>query len=82
MPSLWRLALANKQIGIAFVFLVMTVTDETCIGKDIPKAYWFYAKVDYPTDCEIYDPVTCTACGRVHLVNPKSGKVLDSSAAS
>jgi len=46
MPSLWRLALANKQIGIAFVFLVMTVTDETCIGKDIPKAYWFYAKVE------------------------------------
>src|SRR6516164_9966809 len=32
---------------------------------------------DYPTDCEIYDPVTCTACGRVHLVNPKSGKMLD-----
>jgi hypothetical protein len=22
--------------------------------------------------------VTCTACGRVHLVNPKSGKVLES----
>src|SRR6516164_949071 len=37
---------------------------------------------DYPTDCEIYDPVTCTACGRVHLVNPKSGKMLDSSTAS
>jgi hypothetical protein len=25
-----------------------------------------------------YEPVTCTACGRVHLVNPKSGKVLES----
>ncbi len=25
---------------------------------------------------EIYEPVTCTACGRVHLVNPKTGTVL------
>jgi hypothetical protein len=24
-----------------------------------------------------YEAVTCTACGRVHLVNPKSGKVLE-----
>jgi hypothetical protein len=24
-----------------------------------------------------YEPVTCIACGRVHLVNPKSGKVLE-----
>jgi DNA-directed RNA polymerase subunit RPC12/RpoP len=28
-------------------------------------------------DGEIYEPVTCTACGRVHLVNRKSGKVLE-----
>jgi hypothetical protein len=27
---------------------------------------------------ETYEPVTCTACGRVHLVNLKSGKVLES----
>ncbi|MFZ2082122.1 MAG: hypothetical protein WAV38_36800 [Xanthobacteraceae bacterium] len=27
---------------------------------------------------ETYEPVTCTACGRVHLINPKSGKVLES----
>src|SRR6516165_6586282 len=37
---------------------------------------------DHPTDCEIYEPVTCTACWRVHLINPKSGKMLDSSTAS
>jgi hypothetical protein len=24
----------------------MTVTDETCIAKDIRRAYWFYAKVE------------------------------------
>jgi hypothetical protein len=24
----------------------MTVTDETCIGKDIRRAYWFYAKAE------------------------------------
>jgi hypothetical protein len=34
---------------------------------------------NHATDCEIYEPVTCTACARVHLVNPKSGKVLESS---
>jgi hypothetical protein len=26
---------------------------------------------------EAYVPVTCTACGRVHVVNPKTGKVLE-----
>ena len=30
------------------------------------------------TDGEIYEPVTCIACGRIHLVNSKSGKVLES----
>jgi hypothetical protein len=25
-------------------------------------------------DIEAYQPVTCLACGRVHLVNPKTGK--------
>ena len=30
------------------------------------------------TEGETYEPVTCTACGRIHLVNPKSGKVLES----
>jgi DNA-directed RNA polymerase subunit RPC12/RpoP len=28
-------------------------------------------------DGEIYEPVTCTACGRVHLVNSMSGKLLE-----
>lgn len=33
---------------------------------------------DDPTgqDAEIFQPVTCTICTRVHLVNPKTGKVL------
>jgi hypothetical protein len=26
---------------------------------------------------ESYEPVTCTACGRIHLVNPKTGKVIE-----
>jgi hypothetical protein len=30
---------------------------------------------DDPTKEEIFQPVTCTACGRVHLVNPRTGKV-------
>jgi hypothetical protein len=29
------------------------------------------------TEGEIYEPVTCIACGRIHLVNSKSGKVLE-----
>ena len=28
------------------------------------------------TDRNVYESVTCTACGRVHLVDPKTGKVL------
>ncbi len=28
-------------------------------------------------DGETYEPITCTACGRVHLVNPKTSKVLE-----
>jgi hypothetical protein len=32
---------------------------------------------DELTNGETYEPVTCTACGRVHLVSPKSGKVLE-----
>ena len=31
---------------------------------------------DDPGDDATYEPVTCTACTRVHLINPKSGKVL------
>ena len=26
---------------------------------------------------ETYEPVTCLACGSIHLVNPKTGKVLE-----
>jgi hypothetical protein len=36
-----------------------------------------WAAADLLADGEIYEAVTCTACGRVHLVNPKSGKVLE-----
>ncbi len=32
---------------------------------------------DEVIDGATYEAVTCTACGRVHLVNPKSGKVLE-----
>jgi len=33
---------------------------------------------DDPTEgeAESYETVTCTACTRVHLVNPKTGRVL------
>ncbi len=31
---------------------------------------------DDPTDDDAFEPITCTACTRVHLVNPATGKVL------
>jgi len=33
---------------------------------------------DEPISGEAYEAVTCTACGRVHLINPKTGKILES----
>jgi hypothetical protein len=36
-----------------------------------------WTAADRLTDGEYYEPVTCTACGRVHLINPKSGEVLE-----
>jgi hypothetical protein len=40
--------------------------------------------VDDPTakdDGDHYEPIVCTACTRVHLVNPTTGKVLGSNEA-
>ena len=31
---------------------------------------------DEPGDDEAYEPISCHACAVVHLVNPKTGKVL------
>ena len=31
---------------------------------------------DDPTDENTFEAVTCLACAQVHLVNPKTGKVL------
>jgi hypothetical protein len=33
---------------------------------------------DDPTEDETYESVSCTACLQVHMVNPKTGKVLGS----
>ena len=41
-----------------------------------------WAAADQLADGEIYEPVTCTACGWTHLVNSKSGEVLESTMAS
>jgi hypothetical protein len=32
---------------------------------------------DEPMSGETYESVTCTACSRVHLINPKTGKILE-----
>jgi len=31
---------------------------------------------DDPTEDDAFKPITCIVCTRVHLVNPKTGKVL------
>jgi len=31
---------------------------------------------DDPTEGETYQPIPCTICTRLHLVNPKTGRVL------
>jgi len=31
---------------------------------------------DDPADDHSFEPVTCNACTRVHLVNPKAGKLI------
>jgi hypothetical protein len=31
---------------------------------------------DVSDDADTYESVTCPACGRVHLVNPKNGRVI------
>jgi hypothetical protein len=36
-----------------------------------------WTAADQLTDGEFYEPVTCIACGRVHLINAKSGEVLE-----
>jgi hypothetical protein len=36
----------------------------------------FVANDPTESEAEIYEAITCTACTRLHFVNPKTGKVL------
>ena len=36
-----------------------------------------HAADDLIASGETFEPVTCTACGRIHLVNLKTGKLLE-----
>ena len=36
-----------------------------------------WAAADHLANDESYEPVTCTACGRIHLIDPKTGKMLE-----
>jgi hypothetical protein len=35
---------------------------------------------DLISGSETYEPVTCTACGGIHLINHKTGKLLEQAA--
>jgi hypothetical protein len=41
------------------------------------KVQGWIAKDQTERAAENYEPLTCWACARVHLVNPKNGKVLE-----
>lgn len=41
---------------------------------------WLADGVDDESE-EVFEPLTCLACGQVHLVNPKTGRVLGSNSA-
>ena len=47
-------------------------------GETWPHFFTDARVADDPTEgkAETYEPVTCTACTQVHLVNPNTGKVL------
>ena len=38
---------------------------------------WF-ADNGFQDGADVYEPITCFACGRLHNVDPKTGKVLGS----
>ncbi len=47
-----------------------------CPYKGIHVHEWFDDDVENGDGDDIYHSVTCLACQRVHLVNPKTGAVL------
>jgi hypothetical protein len=61
--------------GLLLAVLPMGPFTYRCPRTGLQVQGW--AAADPLTDGEIYEPVTCTACERIHLVNAKSGKVLD-----
>jgi hypothetical protein len=59
---------AGMSIGMAPVLF-------RCPNMGVPVRGWFADGGSEDGD-EAYQSVTCLACQQVHLVNPKSGKVL------
>jgi hypothetical protein len=64
-----------KRAGPTFGSLPMVPFTYRCPRTGQQVQGW---AADDLTEGETYEPVTCTACGRVHLINSKSGKVLES----
>jgi len=40
------------------------------------KVQGFVADDVFDAEGEVFESITCSACGQVHLVNPKTGKVV------
>ena len=64
--------LAMMTSGMGLTYFVVSV------GIAKIRVKWERVSADQLVDGEIYQPVTCTASGRTHLVNSKSGTVLES----
>jgi hypothetical protein len=60
----WRWIVERRLVSMPFLY--------RCPNTGLKVQGWVS---DDPTKEEAFQPVTCTACGRVHLVNPKTGKV-------
>jgi len=62
-----------------FVRSGRTETPSHCLR--MPQYFSIFSPVIKAASCEVtdddvYDLVTCVACTKIHLINPKTGKVL------
>jgi hypothetical protein len=62
------------MIGLATQFRMATTLLYRCPATRQKVQAWFAE--DGSENGEHYETVTCTACSLVHLVNPKTGKML------
>ena len=48
-----------------------------CCPRNGHRVQGWFPDNDTPHGAESYESLTCTACGQVHFVNERTGRVLD-----